>query len=57
MAKFFFFDGEKVQTIADFSHEEFTKMLEDVLELDIYDQMIKDSESIIRKITKNELND
>ena len=56
MAKFFFFDGEKVQTIADFSHEEFTKMLEDVLELDIYDQMIKDSESIIRKITKNELN-
>ena len=30
-------------------------MLEDVLELDIYDQMIKDSESIIRKITKNEL--
>ncbi len=56
MAKFFFFDGEKVQTIADFSHEEFTKMLEDVLELDIYDQMIKDSESIIRKINKNELN-
>jgi len=56
MAKFFFFDGEKVQTIADFSHEEFTKMLEDVLELDIYDQMIKDSESIIRKITKNEMN-
>jgi DNA sulfur modification protein DndD len=55
MAQFFFFDGEKVQTIADFSHEEFTKMLEDVLELDIYDQMIKDSESIIRKITKNEL--
>ena len=56
MAKFFFFDGEKVQTIADFSHEEFTKMLEDVLELDIYDQMIKDSESIIRKINKNGLN-
>ena len=56
MAKFFFFDGEKVQTIADFSHEEFTQMLEDVLELDIYDQMVKDSESIIRKITKNELN-
>lgn len=55
MAQFFFFDGEKVQTIADFSHEEFTKMLEDVLELDIYDQIIKDSESIIRKITKNEL--
>lgn len=57
MAQFFFFDGEKVQTIADFSHEEFTKMLEDVLELDIYDQMIKDSKSIIRKINKNELND
>ncbi len=56
MASFFFFDGEKVQTIADFSHKEFTKMLEDVLELDIYDQMIKDAESIIRKITKNELN-
>jgi len=44
MARFFFFDGEKIQTIADFSHEEFTKMLEDVLELDIYDQMASDAE-------------
>jgi DNA sulfur modification protein DndD len=55
MAQFFFFDGEKIQTIADFSHEEFTKMLEDVLELDIYDQAIKDSEEMIRRTIKNEL--
>ncbi|MCF6243866.1 MAG: AAA family ATPase [Sulfurovum sp.] len=55
MARFFFFDGEKIQTIADFSHEEFTKMLEDVLELDIYDQMIADAEHLIRKINKAEL--
>jgi len=55
MARFFFFDGEKIQTIADFSHEEFTKMLEDVLELDIYDQMIRDAEYLIRKINKAEL--
>lgn len=37
LAKFFFFDGEKIQTIADFSKDEFRQMLEDVLELDIYD--------------------
>lgn len=55
MARFFFFDGEKIQTIADFSHKEFTKMLEDVLELDIYDQMISDAEYLIRKINKAEL--
>ena len=55
MARFFFFDGEKIQTIADFSHKEFTKMLEDVLELDIYDQMISDAEHLIRKINKAEL--
>ncbi len=55
MARFFFFDGEKIQTIADFSHEEFTQMLEDVLELDIYDQMAKDSEALIRKVNKSEL--
>jgi DNA sulfur modification protein DndD len=55
MARFFFFDGEKIQTIADFSHEEFTKMLEDVLELDIYDQMASDAEYLIRKINRAEL--
>ncbi len=55
MARFFFFDGEKIQTIADFSHEEFTKMLEDVLELNIYDQMANDAEYLIRKINKAEL--
>lgn len=55
MARFFFFDGEKIQTIADFSHAEFTKMLEDVLELDIYDQMAEDADYLIRKISKNEL--
>ena len=55
MARFFFFDGEKIQTIADFSHKEFTKMLEDVLELDIYDQMVSDADYLIRKINKAEL--
>lgn len=55
MARFFFFDGEKIQTIADFSHAEFTQMLEDVLELDIYDQMANDAEYLIRKINRAEL--
>ena len=55
MARFFFFDGEKIQTIADFSHAEFTQMLEDVLELDIYDQMASDAEYLIRKINRAEL--
>ena len=55
MARFFFFDGEKIQTIADFSHAEFTQMLEDVLELDIYDQMADDARYLIRKINKAEL--
>lgn len=55
LAKFFFFDGEKVQTIADFSKDEFRQMLEDVLELDIYDQLIYDSKNVIKKINKNEL--
>lgn len=56
LAKFFFFDGEKIQTIADFSKDEFRQMLEDVLELDIYDQLISDSENVIKKINKQELN-
>lgn len=55
LAKFFFFDGEKVQTIADFSKDEFRQMLEDVLELNIYDQLIHDSKNVIKKINKNEL--
>ena len=55
MARFFFFDGEKIQIIADFSHAEFTQMLEDVLELDIYDQMASDAEYLIRKINRAEL--
>lgn len=55
LAKFFFFDGEKIQTIADFTKHEFRQMLEDVLELDIYDQIIEDSEKVIRKIKKESL--
>ncbi len=55
LAKFFFFDGEKIQTIADFSKDEFRQMLEDVLELDIYDHLINDSYNVIKKINKNEL--
>ncbi|MEV9524917.1 AAA family ATPase [Aliarcobacter butzleri] len=56
LAKFFFFDGEKIQTIADFSKDEFRQMLEDVLELNIYDQLVIDAENVIRKIDKQELN-
>jgi len=56
LAKFFFFDGEKIQTIADFSKDEFRQMLEDVLELDIYDQLVLDAENVIKKINKQELN-
>lgn len=55
LAKFFFFDGEKIQTIADFSKDEFRQMLEDVLELNIYDQLITDAENVIKKINKHEL--
>lgn len=56
LAKFFFFDGEKIQTISDFSKDEFRQMLEDVLELDIYDQLILDANNLIKKINKKELN-
>ncbi len=56
LAKFFFFDGEKIQTIADFSKDEFRQMLEDVLELNIYDQLVIDAENVIKKINKQELN-
>ncbi len=56
LAKFFFFDGEKIQTIADFSKDEFRQMLEDVLELNIYDQLVTDAENLIKKINKQELN-
>ncbi|BAF70786.1 AAA family ATPase [Nitratiruptor sp. SB155-2] len=55
MQKFFFFDGEKIQTIADFSHDEFKQMLEDVLDLNIYDQIVLDSLTLARKINKEEL--
>lgn len=56
LAKFFFFDGEKIQTIADFSKDEFRQMLEDVLELDIYDQLVLDAENVMKRINKQELN-
>lgn len=57
LAKFFFFDGEKIQTIADFSKTEFRQMLEDVLELDLYDQLAIDAMSVIKKINKSELDE
>lgn len=57
LAKFFFFDGEKIQTIADFSKTEFRQMLEDVLELDLYDQLAIDAMSVIKKINKAELDE
>lgn len=53
--KFFFFDGEKVQEIANFENEEFKEMLENVLKLDIYDQSIKDLETLYKKIIKESL--
>lgn len=43
LAKFFLFDGEKVQDIANFTNEEFAKMLEDIFEeIGVYEQLIED---------------
>ncbi len=53
--KFFFFDGEKIQEIANFENEEFKKMLESVLKLDIYDKSIEDLKILLKKYIKNEL--
>ena len=50
--KFFFFDGEKIQEIANFENKEFKKMLESVLKLDIYDQTIQDLEILLKRYIK-----
>lgn len=55
--KFFFFDGEKIQEIANFENEEFKKMLEAVLRLDIYDKSIEDLNILLKKYIKNELDE
>jgi len=53
--RFFFFDGEKIQEIANFENEEFKKMLEAVLKLDIYDKTIDDLNVLLKKYIKDEL--
>jgi DNA sulfur modification protein DndD len=53
--RFFFFDGEKIQEIANFENEEFKKMLESVLKLDIYDQTIQDLKNLLKKYIKESL--
>jgi len=53
--RFFFFDGEKIQEIANFENEEFKKMLEAVLKLEIYDKTIEDLNVLLKKYIKNEL--
>jgi DNA sulfur modification protein DndD len=53
--KFFFFDGEKIQEIANFENEEFKKMLEAVLRLDIYDMAIEDLDILLKKYIKENL--
>jgi DNA sulfur modification protein DndD len=53
--KFFFFDGEKIQEIANFENEEFKKMLEAVLKLDIYDKAMEDLNNLLKKYIKENL--
>lgn len=57
LAKFFFFDGEKVQNIANFSNDDFKKMLEDVLELNVYDQIIHDYTVLKNEYIKESISD
>lgn len=57
LAKFFFFDGEKVQNIANFSNDEFRLMLEDVLELNVYDQIINDYTKLKNEYIKEGIKD
>jgi len=53
--RFFFFDAEKIQEIADFENEEFKKMLEAVLKLNIYDTTINDLKVLYKKYLKSSL--
>lgn len=50
LAKFFLFDGEKVQDIANFTNEEFAKMLEDIFEeIGVFEQLIEDMRKLKRE--------
>jgi DNA sulfur modification protein DndD len=53
--KFLFFDGEKIQEIANFENEEFKKMLESILKLNIYDKTIEDLKVLLKRTINNEL--
>jgi len=49
LAKFFLFDGEKVQDIANFSSLEFAKMLEEIFgDIRVYEQLIHDMKILKR---------
>lgn len=58
LAKFFLFDGERVQDIANFSSEEFAKMLENVFEeIGIFEQLIEDMKSLKRTYQTDAITD
>jgi DNA sulfur modification protein DndD len=58
LAKFFLFDGERVQDIANFSSEEFAKMLENVFEeIGIFEQLIEDMKLLKRTYQTESITD
>ena len=58
LAKFFLFDGERVQDIANFSSEEFAKMLENVFEeIGIFEQLIEDMKVLKRTYQTDSITD
>lgn len=58
LAKFFLFDGERVQDIANFSSEEFAKMLENVFEeIGIFEQLIEDMKTLKRTYQTDSITD
>lgn len=58
LAKFFLFDGERVQDIANFSSEEFAKMLENVFEeIGIFEQLIEDIKILKRTYQTESITD
>lgn len=58
LAKFFLFDGERVQDIANFSSAEFAKMLENVFEeIGIFEQLIEDMKVLKRTYQTDSITD
>lgn len=58
LAKFFLFDGEKVQDIANFTNDEFAKMLEDIFEeIGVFEQLIEDMKKLKREYQSDTFTD